>query len=80
MLGRFGGDSSWHCSQSPQRGEDSLRWTQKAYREVRSSVERFFGWLKKGFEGSRFGTKGSFPLLQGFVYLACFFIVWRILI
>jgi len=44
----------------------------KAYQRARSSVERFFRWLKGGF-------RRRLSAFQAFVLLACFLIAWKIL-
>jgi len=42
-------------------------------------VERFFGWLKGGFRRLSLRHERLLSTFQGFVYLACFLIAWRVL-
>ena len=51
----------------------------KAYRKARSSVERFFGWLKGGFRRLTVRHERRLSTFLAFVLLACFLIAWRIL-
>jgi transposase len=51
----------------------------KAYRKARSSVERFFGWLKVGFRRLTVRHERRLSTFLAFVLLACFLIAWRIL-
>jgi transposase len=51
----------------------------KAYRKARSSVERFFGWLKGGFRRLTVRHERRLATFLAFVLLACFLIAWRIL-
>jgi len=49
------------------------------YRFARSSVERFFGWLKGGFRRLALRHERLLSTIKGFIYFASFLITWRIL-
>jgi transposase len=51
----------------------------KADRKARSSVERFFGWLKGGFRRLTVRHERRLSTFLAFVLLAGFLIAWRIL-
>ena len=55
------------------------RFDEKADPAIRSSVERFFAWLKGGFRRLSLRHERLLSTFQGFVYLACFLIAWRVL-
>jgi transposase len=61
------------------RGGKRAFQRRKAYRRARSSVERFFGWLKGGFRRLTVRHERRLSTFLAFVLLACFLIAWRIL-
>jgi transposase len=61
-----------------QGGKRAFR-RRKADRKARSSVERFFGWLKGGFRRWTVRHERRLSTFLAFVLLAGFLIAWRIL-
>jgi len=55
------------------------RFDEKADPAIRSSVARFLAWRKGGFGRLSFRHERLLFTFQGFVYLACFLIAWRVL-
>ena len=53
--------------------------TGKRYAKVRSSVERFFAWLKCGFRRVSVRYERLDATYTGFLNLASFLICWRVL-
>jgi transposase len=49
------------------------------YKRHRSSVERFFSWLKEGFRRMGFRYERTPAAYLGFIHLACFVIHWRVI-
>ena len=49
------------------------------YKRHRSSVERFFPWLKEGFRRMGFRYERTPAAYLGFIRMACFVIHWRVL-
>jgi len=65
---------------NPRRGKRT-RGGKRAFRrrKARSSVERFFGWLKGGFRRLTVRHERRLATFLAFVLLACSLIAWRIL-
>lgn len=53
-------------------------YDKEAYRKNRSSVERFFGWLKGGFRRLEVRHERLSSTFLGLIQLACFIIHWRV--
>jgi transposase len=64
--------------QQPKRGRP-YRWDEQGARLVRSSVERFFAWLKGGFRRLALRYERLLVTFLGFLTLACVLITWRLL-
>ncbi|MFA0742067.1 MAG: hypothetical protein DFNUSKGM_002187, partial [Candidatus Fervidibacter sacchari] len=55
------------------------RFDEKADPAIRSSVARFLAWRKGGFGRLSLRHERLLSTFQGFVYLGCFLIAWRVL-
>ena len=61
------------------KGKKSKKRTGKRYARVRSSVERFFAWLKCGFRRVSVRYERLDDVYVGFLNLASFVMYWRVL-
>ena len=71
-------------AQIPKRSKKRHRgrpptFDKAGYKKNRSSVERFFSWLKMGFRRLAVRYERLQSTFLGFVHLACFVIHWRVL-
>lgn len=53
-------------------------FNQESYKRDRSTVERFFAWLKGGFRRLEVRYERLAPTFLGLIHLACFQIHWRV--
>jgi transposase len=53
-------------------------YDKEAYKKYRSSVERFFGWLKGGFHRLEVRHERLSSTFIGLIQIACFIIHWRV--
>lgn len=61
------------------KGKKGKKKTGTRYAKVRSSVERFFAWLKCGFRRVSVRYERRDAVYAGFLNLASFLICWRVL-
>lgn len=68
-------------AQIPRRSKkhSMAEFDEAEYKSHRSSVERFFSWLKEGFRRMGFRYERTPAAYLGFIHLACFVIHWRVI-
>jgi len=68
-------------AQIPRRSKRvaGKRFNEFEYKRHRSSVERFFSWLKEGFRRMGFRYERIPSAYLGFIRIACLIIHWRVL-